>query len=30
MVYKLKQKMVKKSDVEYAFEALDEDAIIEL
>jgi hypothetical protein len=30
MVYKLKQKVVKKSDVEYAFEALDEDAIIEL
>ena len=30
MVYQLKQRFGKKSEVEYAFEALDEDAIIEL
>lgn len=30
MVYKLKQRNIKKSEVEYAFDALDEDAIIEL
>ena len=30
MVYQLKQRFGKKTDVEYAFEALDEDAIIEL
>ena len=30
MVYQLKQRFHKKSEVEYAFAALDEDAIIEL